>query len=555
MARRSKRGGTSQPCIAGSTTRTQSAVESKDSDDSSSDEEDVRNDKSVVVVVKVGRRATWSRALESVHPHEKTGKVLHIKIETQRVDPAQRSGLRRFLLKLIGALPLVEKVEFSTAHGLTNQGRNARWPIDLVSDMLDEWQRNRANLLWFRLCFLELSGTCEQFMRFAECIKAIKSLKTFNLDKISLLEKMGGPLPAFPGSWLDPVIVSLSTLPNLMHARILGIRDFVVPPTAQEDDKNILLLSSSLSLLCQSKSLCSLCLIHFNLSDDNIHEMAKVLVRNYSLQELDIDCTLEEQGCLALVNLIEAQTALLDLNLCVRCKTDESEEERMVNAVGGGDVPGLTPAQKKTLAFEDDINFRLAAAVRNSKLVNFALFRGRISAKSQDAFRDTISKQTYLESLTLYTGDENLNKALADDPIFKFYSKLNYYGRHHYLLNKNPAGRWRNAKSAKKAALRGVLSKPLPQSKRKRYKVNTTTEYAPDRYNVDTLARVSKDVAALYYFLRAKPNLCERAFLKMNDEESTTRLKRAASVSPSVEPPVKRTRRYRSAKYKSICYT
>lgn len=524
--------------------------------DSSSDEEDEVVDEKSKVKVKIGTKLSLARVLKSLRRHKKTGKVLEI-----AVDPFHafsENSLRSFMMKVVDALPLVVKVEIATDHAVAAIGNTANWPIRILTDMLEKWIKKKRELLWVRLCFLQVAGNWSDFYSLSQTLKSVKSLEKFNLDKISLVEYQTGPIPTQPGCWLDPIIETLAKLPSLLHLRVLGTRDFGPPPG---DEQGVILQDTTLRLLCESPSLRSLCLIHFNLTCSNVQHMAKALLSNRVLQELDIDCTLEKESCHALTDLMERKTALEDLNLCVRCKTDESEEERITNALAGsnGDPSSrLTPQQQVALSLEDEMNERLARGVGDSTLINFALFRGRISSKSQDAFREMVAKQFHLESLTLYTGDENLNKTLADDPTIAFYVKVNYFGRHQFLRDQVPVGRWRSARSSERAQLRRLAAKRQPQTRKKKLAIPPPTKaIAADRCVVDTLARVKGDVSCLFYLLSAKPFIFERALQKMNQQETTewnAPKRRRLSKAPDGEPPSKRTRRYRAAKYRCICY-
>lgn len=528
-----------------------------DNDVSMSDvekEDEKEDDAKSKVEVKIGNVITLSRVLRGLKKRKKNGKVLQL-----NVDPNHRFStvtLKNFLLKVIAALPLVQKLEISTDHSIFPAlVRNANWPLSLVTVMLEKFKLLKRDIIWVRLCFLNLSGKWQDYNELAETLQGMNRLVKFNFDKISVAELPGGPLPTHPGCWLDPIIQSLAKLPRILHVRVLGTRDFQPPPGAQGADKLVILQNSTLRLLCQSKSMRSLCLIHFNLTDSNVTEMATTLLSNKAMQELDIDCTLEKRGCYALAKLMESKTVLEDLNLCVRCKTDESEEERITNSTGAG---GLNAQQKESLAGEDHINETLCRGVGDSSLINFALFRGRISSKSQDSFRDMISTQYNLESLTLYTGDENLNKALAEDPIIAFYARVNYFGRRQFLLNQPPVGRWKCAKDAKIAIKKGGVGKREPQKRKPKPRhVPAPVQFAPDHCLVEALVRVKDDLSCLYYFLNSKPSICERALEKMNQEDSDgyrQKYKRAAPASSDGEPPNKRTRLYRSAKYKRVCY-
>ena len=530
---------------------TAAAVEGIDS--SSEEEEEVVDEKSKVKV-KIGTKLSLARVLKSLRRQKKTGKVLEI-----AMDPFHTFGedaLRTFVMKVVDALPLVVKVEIATDHAVATIGRTAIWPISILTDMLEKWIKKKRELLWIRLCFVQVAGNWSDFYSLSQTLKSVESLEKFNLDKVSLTEYQTGPIPTQPGCWLNPIIETLAKLPRLLHVRILGTRDFGPPPG---DDQGVILQDKTLRLLCESSSLRSLCLIHFNLTCSNVQHMAKALLSNKVLQELDIDCTLENKSCHALTDLMERKTALEDLNLCVRCKTDESEEERITNALAGGNEDPssqLTPQQQVALSFEDEMNERLARGVGNSTLINFALFRGRISSKSQDAFREMVAKQFHLESLTLYTGDENLNKTLADDRTIAFYVKVNYFGRYQFLKDQVPVGRWRSTKSSEKAHRMRLAAKRQPQTRKAKHVIPPPTKaLAPDRCIVDTLARVKGDVSCLFYLLSAKPFICERALQKMNQQETEWNApKRRVSKAPEGEPPSKRTRRYRAAKYRCICY-
>ena len=530
----------------------ESAIDLEENSHSSSDEDEPEEDEKQKVDVKIGK-TRLPRVLKSLRPKKNKGKVLQIHMDPDHTYTFD--ALRDFLFRVVDALPLVKKVEIATEHFVGSMGRLARWPIRLLTELLEKWIEQKREILWIRLCFLQVEGTWEEFYGLAQTLKGIKSLEKFNLDKISLVEKPGGHLPTHPGCWLDPIVQSLAKLPRLFHLRILGTRDFGPPPG---DEQMVVLQDATLRLLCESTSLRSVCLIHFNLNDGNIYQMAKSLMTNETLQELDIDCTLEKRSCYALTDLMECKTALEDLNLCVRCKTDESEEERITNLNGGNvdQATGLNEQQKEALACEDEINERLARGVGASTLVNFALFRGRISAKSQDAFRHMISKQHHLESLTLYTGDETLNKALAEDPIIAFYVKMNYFGRRQFLLDQPPSGRWKSAKSAEKANKMRYSGKRQSQKRKTKSSPPSSSVLASDRSLVDTLARVNDDLSCLYYFLNAKPSICDRALQKMNREEPDwQKPKRSAPVASDGAPPSKRTRLYRAVKYRRVCYT
>lgn len=530
------------------------AAPAAEDDDSSGDEEGKADDEKSKVKVKIGKRQSLPRFLKSLRKHKKTGKILEL-----AVDPfhtLSETYLRSFVLKIVDTLPLIEKVEISSNNHVAVMGRTAIWPVSILTEMLEKWIKAKRQLLGVRLCFVQVAGNWTDFYSLSQTLKSVTSLEKFNLDKISLLEYQTGPVPTQPGCWLDPILESLAKLPKLLHLRVLGTRDFGPPPG---DEHGVILQDKTLRLLCESSSLCSLCLIHFNLTCSNVQHMAKALLSSKTLLELDIDCTLEEESCTALITLMERHTALEDLNLCVRCKTDESEEERITNELADGladPSSRLTPQQQIALSFEDGINERLARGVESSVLLNFALFRGRISFRSQEAFRQMIANQFYLESLTLYTGDDNLNKSLADDSIIKFYAKMNYFGRRQFLLNQLPSVRWRSAKSTARAQRKRLAGKRQPQSRTsKRMRATPTKAIAPDRCLVDALARVQGDVSCLFYLLSAKPFMCERALQKMNQEEAEfISPKRRLSKAPDGEPPSKRTRRYRAAKYRRICY-
>jgi len=470
------------------------------------------------------------------------GKLLQINVDSSASwnFSTNWNSIQTLLRGILKALPDLERIEISTNEvQYTTEGRMARWSIGVVASMLTMMNTLKLHkVTTIRLCFLRLFGTWDDFSNLATNLKLVPTLEKFNLDKISLEEVRGGttlPPLSHRGSWLDPVVLALAELPKLYHLRVLGTTDFraqsMNATDVNDDDVPEILRNDTLRRLCKS-SLKSLCLIHFNLSDDNVTHMAEQLETNTSLKELDIDCTLGTASSHALMRTIERNPVLEDLNLCIRCKGDElglgAHEET---------ADSIERQQEELLAEEDEINLRIAKAVGNSSLINFALFRGRISPRCQDAFRTMLRKQSYLESLTLYTGDEALNKVLAEDPHIKFYLKINKHGRRQLQRSEQPSGRWKAVLtgSSKKKKAAAVAAAFLP-----------TQFFTPERCLVDTLGRVKDDTSCLYYFLSLNPSLCD---------QQDSNGKRARTNSDGEAPPSKRTRLYRAAKYKDVCYT
>lgn len=482
-----------------------------DDNDSVISTDDDDDDESLSPAVHICRRSKDFDELRRIRGYPKPIHTIQFQIHVDHgyTDEEQKQLLRE-VVQSLPKLRRIEIVSFARTLPFGSRLPIRNWSVSVLTDLLE----NVPSIESVRLVCLRMMGTYSQFQQLGNAIRKLTALERFCLDKVSV-----GRLPNAPvvsdlnqGCWLGPVVSGLASLEHLQHLRILGAYDFehmgLAAVNGQEHTGPVL-QNEVLQELCKSSSLRSLCLIHFNLNDDNVFHLAEQLQTNTSLKELDIDCTLGTASSLAIYQLLERNATLEDLNLCVR-----SAEE-------------TTSTMEEVTKAEEEVNIRLAQGVGRSGLLNFALFRGKVNPKSVDAFKSMIVHQSSLKSLTLYSGDDDINEAFASDPTISFYCKLNKFGRRR-LLSDDPPG-----------------------------VANTLPFFPPELTLVDTLGRLSDDLSCLFYLLSAKPSICNRAIQKMEEEERTTKLNRkrkSSRRSPLQAPPIKRTRLYREAKYRNISY-
>ena len=452
------------------------------------------------------------------------------------VDPSHQFGdLPYFLQLLVPLVPFVSKIRIGLDDVTSGQGdTTAEWPLFLVTLLLRSLNqrdpRIHPPIVCVKLCTLTLVGCYWDFLNLSEIVREMTCLERFNMDNVTLRDltpRSVVPSDAPLGCWLVPLMQVLATLPRLKHLRLLGASDFgfmntitTRNPSGQEPLEEVIVPNQTLRQLCASTCLQSLCLIYFNLSDDNVTHMAQQLSSNHTLRELDIECSLSVGGAQALVSLMVGPNQTLeDFNVCIRNELDKNDEE--------------------TLGAEEKINHILADGVRQSTLFNFALFRSRIGKSCHDSFRKLMAQQYTLESMTLYTGDLELNKAFAADPVINFHCKLNRNGRAQLITGK-PSMKRKNAVGRKKS---------LP----------TPTFPTPELCLVEILGRVSDDLSCLFYVLSVNPCICDRALAKImrceNSERSkNVKFKKRNAKGFGSTQQSKRTRLYRAAKYERRKY-
>jgi hypothetical protein len=304
---------------------------------------------------------------------------------------------------------------------------------------------------------------------FSATVRELKTVEFFLLDQV-IMEDMQPPsvvpLDSLPVCWVDFVMQSLSTLPTLKQLRIIGASDFgsmnIVtnnPPGTPQ-----VVQCQTIRNIAACRNLSNLCLMRFNLTDDNVIHLAQHLQNNNAIRDLEIDFTAGENGARALGTLIAHNKGIRTVYLCVRANHQEAAHSQ------------------SSVDQEDVFNLKIAEAVLKSQLTDFGLYRPMLSPRTNNAFRRMISSQYTLLSLTLFTADAVLNKSLREDPHIALYLKMNRFGRRELLTEPSKTNQMLNA--------------DVPTG---------------ETFVVQTLFSLRDDIACLYYVLREKPSIIETA--------------------------------------------
>ena len=229
------------------------------------------------------------------------------------------------LFKAVGNLAGLKEILIWHAH------LSAKSVADLIALSKDRIEH-------LQLGVLALEGTSEDFQSVADALNGHEKLKSFDMSDFSLNDQSIS---------IDPIIIALSTMPNLERVKLevtYQKRGSLVGHEKAKEKVRVEVSGPALATLCRSASLgelhlCRLtlnlndlealadaiqtapslhriALPHCLLNDYNISGIARAIGHSTSLENVDLSCNhITDEGCIAIATALKGNTSVKLLRL------------------------------------------------------------------------------------------------------------------------------------------------------------------------------------------------------------------------------------------------
>mmetsp|Transcript_2805 Transcript_2805/g.5859 ORF Transcript_2805/g.5859 Transcript_2805/m.5859 type:complete len:345 (+) Transcript_2805:278-1312(+) len=238
------------------------------------------------------------------------------------------------LFKAVGSLAGLKEILIWHAH------LSAKSVAELIA-----LSKDRAEHL--QLGVLALEGTAEDFQSVADALTGHEKLKSFDMSDFSLNDQSIS---------IDPIIIALSTMPNLERVKLevtYQKRGSLVGHEKAKEKVRVEVSGPALATLCRSASLRDvhlsrltlnlndlealadaiqtapslkrLALPHCLLNDYNVSGIARAIGHSTSLESVDLSCNhITDEGCIAIATALKGNTSVKLLRLWGNVKISNS---------------------------------------------------------------------------------------------------------------------------------------------------------------------------------------------------------------------------------------